>query len=150
MPLAFQSLVTTIMEMPGLRKVDHGEDCYFCGTSCWGAGVSFSHTRLGNGVVPRCSVVRLCLSLPENHVPLWFPSNIHPFFLQVTTLSDLQPYMSQFLKHLQDSDASALRNSVVIEQVLWLPINGPHLGGELSTFTWLLASVQECDQHAPG
>ncbi|EDL37055.1 telomerase reverse transcriptase isoform 1 [Mus musculus] len=38
------------------------------------------------------------------------------FRRQVTTLSDLQPYMGQFLKHLQDSDASALRNSVVIEQ----------------------------------
>ncbi|XP_052015823.1 telomerase reverse transcriptase isoform X2 [Apodemus sylvaticus] len=38
------------------------------------------------------------------------------FRKQVSTLSDLQPYMGQFVKHLQDSDASALRNSVVIEQ----------------------------------
>ncbi|XP_028638557.1 telomerase reverse transcriptase isoform X3 [Grammomys surdaster] len=38
------------------------------------------------------------------------------FRRQVSTLSDFQPYMSQFVMHLQDSDASALRNSVVIEQ----------------------------------
>ncbi|XP_036063361.1 telomerase reverse transcriptase isoform X2 [Onychomys torridus] len=38
------------------------------------------------------------------------------FRKQVSTLSDLQPYMGQFVKHLQDSDGSALRNSVVIEQ----------------------------------
>ncbi|GAB1298361.1 Telomerase reverse transcriptase [Apodemus speciosus] len=38
------------------------------------------------------------------------------FRRQVSTLSDLQPYMGQFVKCLQDSDASALRNSVVIEQ----------------------------------
>ncbi|CAO2592048.1 Telomerase reverse transcriptase [Lemmus lemmus] len=38
------------------------------------------------------------------------------FRRQVSTMSDFQPYMDQFVKHLQDSDASALRNSVVIEQ----------------------------------
>ncbi|XP_034379439.1 telomerase reverse transcriptase isoform X2 [Arvicanthis niloticus] len=42
------------------------------------------------------------------------------FRRQVSTLSDFQPYMSQFVKHLQDSDASALRNSVVIEQSISL------------------------------
>ncbi|XP_021089916.1 telomerase reverse transcriptase isoform X1 [Mesocricetus auratus] len=46
---------------------------------------------------------------------------IHKSFRrQVSTLSDLQPHMGQFLKHLQDSDTSALRNSVVIEQSLSL------------------------------
>ncbi|XP_055453965.1 telomerase reverse transcriptase isoform X3 [Psammomys obesus] len=38
------------------------------------------------------------------------------YFVKVSTLSDLQPYMGQFVKHLQDPDASALRNSIVVEQ----------------------------------
>ncbi|XP_006990067.2 telomerase reverse transcriptase isoform X1 [Peromyscus maniculatus bairdii] len=38
------------------------------------------------------------------------------FRKQVSTLSDLQPYMGQFVKHLQNSDGSVLRNSVVVEQ----------------------------------
>uniref|UniRef100_A0A8C2M0A0 Telomerase reverse transcriptase n=1 Tax=Cricetulus griseus TaxID=10029 RepID=A0A8C2M0A0_CRIGR len=42
------------------------------------------------------------------------------FRRQVSTLSDLQPHMGQFVRHLQDSDTSALRNSVVIEQSLSL------------------------------
>lgn len=78
--LVLPSLVTTIMETPGLRKADCGESCSFCGASCWGAGVSLSHTRLCSGVVPRCSVVGLCLSWPENHVPLWLPSSTCLFF----------------------------------------------------------------------
>nr|XP_021487080.1 telomerase reverse transcriptase [Meriones unguiculatus] len=42
---------------------------------------------------------------------------IHKSFRrQVSTLSDLQPYMGQFVKHLQDPHASALRNSIVVEQ----------------------------------
>ncbi|EGW12313.1 Telomerase reverse transcriptase, partial [Cricetulus griseus] len=62
------------------------------------------------------------------------------YFVKVSTLSDLQPHMGQFVRHLQDSDTSALRNSVVIEQVLGLPINRPHLVGPSSS-TWLFASV---------
>ncbi|XP_051007030.1 telomerase reverse transcriptase [Acomys russatus] len=42
------------------------------------------------------------------------------FKRQVSTLSDLQPYMGQFVKHLQAQDASALRNSVVVEQSISL------------------------------
>ena len=80
--------------------------------------------------------------------PSGSPQAFTSSLLQVTTLSDLQPYMGQFLKHLQDSDASALRNSVVIEQVLGLPINGPHLGGAFHLYL-AICLVQECDQHAP-
>uniref|UniRef100_A0A8I6AEW6 Telomerase reverse transcriptase n=1 Tax=Rattus norvegicus TaxID=10116 RepID=A0A8I6AEW6_RAT len=49
------------------------------------------------------------------------------FRRQVSTLSDLQPYMGQFTKHLQDSDASALRNSVVIEQSISMNETGSSL-----------------------
>lgn len=63
-----------------------------------------------------------------------FPQVSTSSLLQVSTLSDLQPYMGQFTKHLQDSDASALRNSVVIEQVLRLPINKPPLGGTFQLY----------------
>lgn len=130
MLLMLQSLVTTILQTPGLRKADCGKGCCFCGTSCWGAGVSLCHTRLCNGVVLRCSVVGLCCHCPcqKTMCPSGSPEVLASSLLQVSTLSDLQPYMGQFVKHLQDSDASALRNSVVIEQVLGLPINGPHLG----------------------
>ncbi|XP_057608943.1 telomerase reverse transcriptase-like isoform X2 [Chionomys nivalis] len=38
------------------------------------------------------------------------------FRREVSTMSDFQPYMDQFVTHLQESDASTLRNSVVIEQ----------------------------------
>lgn len=117
MLLVLPSSVTTITETPGPREVDCGEGCCFFGR-----------------VVPRRSVVGLCLAWPGNHLSSGSSQVFTSSLLQVSTLSDFQPYMSQFVKHLQDSDASALRNSVVIEQVPMLPINEPHLG-ELPTFT---------------
>lgn len=74
-----------------------------------------------------CSTV-LFLSQPENHVPSGSPQ-VLTSLLQVSAMSDFQPYMDKFVTHLQESDASALRNSVVIEQVLRLPTHGPHLVG---------------------
>ncbi|XP_057645957.1 telomerase reverse transcriptase isoform X1 [Chionomys nivalis] len=38
------------------------------------------------------------------------------FRREVSAMSDFEPYMNHFVTHLQESDASALRNSVVIEQ----------------------------------
>ncbi|KAL1783552.1 telomerase reverse transcriptase [Sigmodon hispidus] len=49
------------------------------------------------------------------------------FRKQVSTLTDLKPYMSQFVKHLQDSGVSALKNSVVIEQGISLNESGSSL-----------------------
>ncbi|XP_075831818.1 telomerase reverse transcriptase isoform X2 [Microtus pennsylvanicus] len=54
------------------------------------------------------------------------------FRREVSAMSDFQPYMDEFVTHLQESDASALRNSVVIEQVLRLPTRGPHLNFSLN------------------
>lgn len=80
----------------------------------------------------------LWLSWLENHVHLWFPSSALPSsLLQVSTLSDLQPYMGQFVKHLQDPDAGALRNAIVVEQVLRVPTNGSH---QLGAFHLYLAT----------
>lgn len=93
-------------------------------------------------MVPHCSVVELCCDSPgqKTMCPSGSPQVFTSSVLQVSTLSDLQPHMGQFVRHLQDSDTSALRNSVVIEQVLGLPINRPHLVGPSSS-TWLFASV---------
>ncbi|XP_050001755.1 telomerase reverse transcriptase isoform X1 [Alexandromys fortis] len=49
------------------------------------------------------------------------------FRREVSAMSDFQPYMDQFLTHLQESDASALRNSVVIEQNFSLNETGRNL-----------------------
>ncbi|KAM7325534.1 hypothetical protein ACRRTK_015787 [Alexandromys fortis] len=51
------------------------------------------------------------------------------FRSKVPTMSDFQPYMDELVTHLQESDASALRNSVVIEQVLRLPTETGTLDG---------------------
>lgn len=46
---------------------------------------------------------------------------------QVSTLTDLQPYMRQFVRHLQET--SSLRDAVVIEQVSVDRRSAHHLGG---------------------
>lgn len=96
-----------------------------------------------------CCIVQLYCACPGQRTmcPSGSPQ-VLTSSLQVSTTSDFQPYMDQFVAHLQGSGDSTLRNSVVIEQVLRLPIHGPYLVGPCSS-TLLFVSGQECDQHAP-
>ena len=72
----------SIVGVSDLWKADGGQTCCLCDSSCWDARLSLFLTRLYDGValhtLLHCSTV-LCLSWPENHVPLWFPSSTNFF-----------------------------------------------------------------------
>lgn len=114
-----------------VRALDQTPRMYFVKADVTGAYDAIPQDKLVEVVANmiRCSENMYCIR-QYAVVQKDSQGQVHKSFRrQVSTLSDLQPYMGQFMKRLQDSDASALRNSVVIEQVLRLPINKPPLGG---------------------